>query len=452
MRKRLLLPLLIGTTCLPAVAAGDNGLDFDYQVSYEREALDGVTLGEDATEDRLVETDLELEFSLEYSLSDSTYLFFVGALVDETETLETLGEEIRVSGLERSQMGLAYLFGDRVQSTLVLGRSEFENTGERWQWWDEELDAIRLDSVYDDFELTVGLAEELARENTDDDGIDPELEDVRRLLVDLSWEFTDGHQLIFYYLDQRDDSSGYDVGDFEPVGREDESDADLTWTGLSYLGSLEIEDFASIELEGHLARVSGEETRYDFDDPAAGRVEVSERVTQDIDGAASGLFLSLVPARFDDWRLTLGRVRADGDGNPDDMDDDAFRQNDLQGESEVLGEVFQPELSNLVVDIVGLEWRIADGVELALYRYDYEQDELADEIRDAGIELDPNGLNRDLGHEIDLVLTVTARDGLELILTAGEFHAGGAFAASDPADDRSGEVAGFVKFEIGWEF
>ncbi len=452
MQMRRLLPVLLGMTMMPAVSATAGELDIDYQITYERASLEGVTLGDDAAEDRFTERDLEFEFALDYGFTQSLYLFFVGALIYETETVDDLGREDSVSGLERVQMGLGYLFGDTVQSELRIGRSEFESTGERWPWWDEELDALRLDSSYRDFEITLGLAEELAAENTDIDDIEPELEDVRRLLLNLGWEFADGQVLELYYLDQRDNSKSLEIGEFEDVERIDESDADLSWAGVSYRGLFELTPIGEFEVEWHWAQVRGDETLYEFEDPVGGRAEVSDRIEQDVAGSAGGLFVSLVPARFDDWRFTLGRVRGDGDDNPDDGDDDAFRQTGLEGESEVFGEAFQPELSNLVIDIVGIAWEVSDGVELAIYRYDYEQEELSEELRDAAIDLDPNGTSRKLGHEIDLVLTITPRDDIEVILTAAEFHAGSAFADPDPDSDRSGEVASYFKFEIAWEF
>ena len=132
--------------------------------------------------------------------------------------------------------------------------------------------------------------------------------------------------------------------------------------------------------------------------------------------------------------------------DPEDGRDRSFRQNGLQGDSESFGELYQPELSNLSVDIVGIAWELSNGVELALIRYDYEQRELAEEMRDVSIEVDTTGESRDLGSEIDLVLTVDARAGLELILTLAEFDPGRAYG------EYSGETSNLIKFELDFEF
>ena len=400
------------------------------------------------------EQDFEFEFAVEYGLNSHWYLFFAGALVDETETVETLGEKNELSGIERSEMGVGYLFGERVQSELKLGRSEFVSDSDWWLWWDEELDSVRIDSYYGDFESTLGLAQEVAVENTDDDFIDPELEDVRRLLLNLTWEFAAGHSLGFYYLDQEDNSNAYRVGELEDYERLDDEDADLTWTGISYLGEFEIESVGTLELEWHAARVNGDEILYEFDDtnPATSDAEVEERKKTDVSGSARGLRASFTPAAFDDWTLTVGRAWASGDRNPDDNHNESFRQTGLQGESDVFGQLFQPELSNIVIDLIGVSWTVSSDVEIALYHYGYEQDELADEMRDVAIDFDPNGNSKDLGREVDLVLTITPREHFEIIVTVAEFDPGAAYADPDPDADRSGEFANYFSFEIAYEF
>ncbi|MCP4980570.1 MAG: alginate export family protein [Gammaproteobacteria bacterium] len=446
--RNLLFILCVANLLWLTPASADDRDSFDYglQISIERSALDGLSLGDDPSEDRLVEEEYEIEFALEYQVNDDLYLFFTGALIDETETIETFGLEEDTSGLERKEIGVGYFFGKDFASHLRFGRTEFVSASEWWLWWDEELDAIRLDSSFRDFEATLGLAQELARESTDDDFIDPEIDDVKRILLSLAWEFADDQSLILYYLDQTDDSRSFLVGEFDDADELDEEDADLSWTGISYIAGFDIDSVGEFEVELHAARVSGDETVYEFDDPVAGRSEVVEREQHHVNGSAYGYLLSLTPDALDDWTLILGNARGSGDSNPDDSHLKSFRQSGLQGDSESFGELYQPELSNLEVDVIGIEWEIAEGVEVALLRYEYEQRKLADEMRNVSIELDPSGTSRDLGREIDLIVTIEAREGLELIITAAEFDAGKAYGAS------SRETSNFINFELGYEF
>lgn len=446
MRKPLFILYTVGFAWTTVAMAERDSFDYDFQVSYERSALDGRSLGDDATLDRLTEEDYEFEFALEYRVTNDFYLFFTGALIDENNTVETVGSEENVSGLERKTIGLGYFFGDDLVSHLRLGRTEFVNASEWWLWWDEELDAIRLDSNYGDFEATLGIAEELARESTGVDFIDPEFEDVRRLLFSLSWEFAEGQSLQLFYLDQVDNSAAFNVGEFEDNDRLDDEDADLDWVGISYLGDFDYEAIGEVDIELHAARVSGDETVYEFEDPVAGRAEVGERKRRKVSGNAYGLRLGWTPASLANWRFILGRAVGSGDNDLLDNRVESFRQTGLQGDSETLGELYQPELSNLVVDLFGIEWQVTDDVQLALLTYDYEQDALADEMRDVSIEFDLNGSSRDLGREVDMVVTIETREGLELVITAAEFDAGAAYG------DRDDETSSFIKFEIAYEF
>jgi len=464
MRNLLIVTFVAGLSCFAQSGAADNPIfEYEFALSLERNVLDNVGLGNDPTladpgedpvGDRVIEEDYEFEFALEYQVNDNLYFFFSGSLIDETETLEfnnsvnTRDSSEEVSGLERKEIGAGIYFGEEIDSELKIGRMEFASTSEWWLWWDEELDAISLESSYGNFEALLGIAEEQARETTDADFIDPEIDGIKRILASLSWEFAADQSLNFYYLDQADNSSSFTVGEFEDFDRIDEEDADLSWTGVSYLGGFDVDKVGEIEVELHLARVSGHETVYEFDDPdpVTDQSEIVEKERNRVTGSAHSYLVSWTPAALDDWSFIIGGARGEGDSNPGDNRDESFRQSGLQGDSESFGELYQPEVSNMAVRVLGVEWEVYEGIEIALLSYDYEQDEAADEIRDVSIEIDPSGLSRDLGKELDLVVTFEAYDGLELILVAAEFEAGKAYGIYE------GETSTYVSFELAYEF
>ena len=446
MRKLLSLCCALGMVNTPAAAEDISPFTYDFTLSLERSAWEGVTLGDDQSADRLVEEEYEFAIALEYQVSDALYLFFTGTLTDDREIVETAGTEEKIQGLERTLMGVGYYFGEQVNSELNIGRLEFLSASDWWIWWDEELDAIRLQSNYRAFDAMLALAEEQAPANTDEDFIDPEIDGVKRLLVSLAWELAESQSVILYYLDQRDDSGSFRVGDTEKFDRVDESDADLAWTGISYLADFDLESVGEIEIEIHTARVDGDETLYEFGDAESGRSEVEELEQRSVEGTARSFLVGWRPARLDELKLIVGRAQGDGDPDPDDDRDRSFRQTGLQGDSESFGEFYQPELSNLNVDLLGFSWEVSDGVELALLNYSYEQREPAEEMRDVVIANDTTGSSRNLGTETDLVLTVDARDHLEMILTLAEFRPGSAYG------EFSNETSSFIKFELDYEF
>lgn len=445
---------LIGITlfvaCLqwtPAGAADDfSDLYYQFTLSLEGTRLDNLSIGDDLEVDRLVTRDYELEMELEYSLRDSAYLFLNVSLIDETEEIEPLGERETESGLQRNEMGVAINFGETIPSQLKVGRIELVSSSEWWVWWDEELDAISLDSNYGPVSGMLAIAEEQARESTGADFIDPEMKDVQRVLASLSWTFAEDQSLILYYLDQQDGSSAFAEGGVADDEQLDEVDADLTWTGISYLGDFEVDAVGEIGIELHYARVGGNETLTEFEDPEGGLSEVDEIEKRRVSGSAQSYRLSWTPAGLDDWSFVVGGARGSGDSNPDDGRDESFQATGLQGDSEVFGELYQPEISNMAVQALGVTWELYPGYELALFGYDYRQLEASEDIRDVSIERDANGVDRDLGREIDLILVIGAVDNLELTLIAAEFEAGAAYGEGE------GERSRYFSLEMEYRF
>ena len=272
MRKLLFTIFIASLLSLTLASAGDYPLlETEFALDLERNELDNLSLGDDPDLDRLVEEDYEFEFNLVYTVNNNFYLFFGASLVDESETVEPVDIEEELSGIERKEMGLGLYFGEEIESELKIGRVDFVSASEWWLWWDEDVDSVSLESAYGNFETRFGIAEEQARESTDADFIDPEIDGIKLIIASLSWEFATDQSLNFYYLDQNDSSKSFDIGEFEDFDEIDEEDADLSWAGVSYLGGFDVDSVGEIEVELHVAKVYGDETVYEFDDPVGDR-------------------------------------------------------------------------------------------------------------------------------------------------------------------------------------
>jgi alginate production protein len=438
----------IGDLCLPLAARADEAslLYYEFTLNLKGSQLDNLSLGADPELDRLVTEEYELELDLEYSLSERSYLFLNASLYADRDTVKPIDERDSESGIARNQMGYARAFGEEQNFEAKAGRLEFVSSGEHWVWWDEDLDAISLEAQLGGFTGFLAIAEEVAPETTAYDYIDPVQKDVRRIMASLRWQFTDEQALILYYLDHTDNSSSYTNGESVDIDRIDETDADLSWSGISYLADFEGDTLGELQIELNYAQVRGHQTVYEFDDPEHGRAEVDGIDKQRVSGNAQSYYLQWTPAPIDDWTFVIGAARGSGDNDDADGRDESFRQTGLQGDSEVFGELYQPELSNMLVRTYGVVWYPRPNLEIALLGYDYEQVHASEDVRDVSIELDPNGIDRDLGREIDLVFTLQALDGLELILVAAEFEAGSAYGS------REGERSHYISIELDYSF
>jgi hypothetical protein len=92
-----------------------------------------------------------------------------------------------------------------------------------------------------------------------------------------------------------------------------------------------------------------------------------------------------------------------------------------------------PELSNMSIWYGGVGIRPTKKSSIDLVYHDYRQVEASDDIRDSDLDTDPNGMDKDLGREVDLVIGYQEIKNLNTELIVAYFWPGDAF--SDDADD-----------------
>ncbi len=111
--------------------------------------------------------------------------------------------------------------------------------------------------------------------------------------------------------------------------------------------------------------------------------------------------------------ITLAYAFGSGDGNAEDGKDKNFRQTGLQGNEGdfngvvdflYYGEVFDPELSNMSIITAGLGINPTEESSIDIIYHHYRQTKASAELRESAIEAEPDGVNKSLGNEIDLIL------------------------------------------------
>jgi len=140
--------------------------------------------------------------------------------------------------------------------------------------------------------------------------------------------------------------------------------------------------------------------------------------------------------------FTLGWAYGSGDDPDSATTDESFRQTGLErnkGKWEGVsnfhyyGELLDPELSNLTILTAGIGARVASRTSLDLVWHRYDQVEAAAFLRNASLETNPDGVQTNLGQEVDLVLGSKFLKGWDFAVTAGWFQPGEAFPNSDDA-------------------
>lgn len=119
-----------------------------------------------------------------------------------------------------------------------------------------------------------------------------------------------------------------------------------------------------------------------------------------------------------------------GDNNPGDDIDEGFRQSGLQGNSDSIngvskvnyyGELFDPELSNLMVLTAGVAIRPIKKGSIQFLYHDYIQHHASPDVRDASIRARPDGLSNRLGGELDFVFALKNIKRFDFTATLGMF-------------------------------
>lgn len=142
--------------------------------------------------------------------------------------------------------------------------------------------------------------------------------------------------------------------------------------------------------------------------------------------------------------ITLGYTFGSGDSDPDSGVDRNFRQTGLQGNEsdfngavdfKYYGELFDPELSNMLIFTAGAGINPTEDSSIDLVYHYYLQTEESDNLRDSGIDAEPNGESKGLGSEFDIIFGFEGiADRVSSALILGYFIPGDAFG---PEDDNA---------------
>lgn len=419
---------------------------FENEIEVLSHNLRNIALGQQPGDDQRI-SERELQLQLRYRSGQRVSGLGEVKLIDEQKVYDDARPNESESEIERGEtwVHFARLFGAGI--ALRVGRQNFAEP-RRW-WWDDDLDAARFYYKRDPIRLSVGIAEELARESSEDNFIDPDQDDVRRLFGQASWRLSDSLVLDAFYLGQRDDSSRHTVGSVIDAEREDESDADLRWAGLRAWGDFSLSSGAVLSYWVDAARVSGDEIVFEFEEESPGRSLVDSTRRQKVRGKAVDLGLIWAPVLWGNPTLTLSYARGSGDGNPDDDTDEEYRQTGLQDQDEEFrnyGELLRPELSNLSVHTLAIGLALRGRTRIGLGHHRFRQVDRAPFLRSARLETDPTGLDKDIGRENRVLLEIREWKKIEIDLAAAEFKAGRAFGTD--AGARAHVVFGEFTFKF----
>lgn len=423
----------------------------EYELAFTR--VRPQAIGDDAgSPDRLLlEQGLEVEAF--YSVGPALSMFVQLRAGMEEDLLGDTIDEVSERFVERGEM---WFYSERIAGSnlsLDLGRLHFEDD-RRW-WWDEDLDAVRVAYALDSFELAFAAASELGPSRSDLALVAPEDDGVRRLIAVSEWDWRPQHTLQLFLLHQTDHSPTDGPGQVVESGREDLSDARLTWLGARLIGGFALREMGILGYWFDSAYVTGSERVTELDALSGQRSAAVSLIDRDVRGWAVDAGLNwIMPLAFEP-RLVVGYALGSGDPTPEAGSDRAFRQSGLQANEAGFGGVerfphygvqLDPELSNLQVLTLGAGCSLLAASSLDLVYHGYRQVEPAPFLREARLETTLTGAERDVGEALDAVLALEEWERLEFELIISAFRAGRAFGAAEGTWSYGGFFALRVAF------
>ncbi len=397
--------------------------------------------------DDLLRFDQEFQLRWSYRYNDWISFLLEGKLIGEHQLYTGGGGRRSEFEPERGETWVRFdqLFGRDL--SVKLGRQNFEEP-RRW-WWDDDLDAASMRYRGDSWFFELGAGRELPRKSLREDFSDPENEGVVRGLARANWRYLKNHGLDLFFLHHNDQSRTPSVGSLVKADREDDSDAKLWWSGIRASGSEPAAAYGELSYWADTALVLGKETFLEFDSAPGNRQVVTSRKRRRVRGWALDLgvrWASQLPA---EPLFTLGYAVGSGDKKSETGPDRAFRQTGLQSSDEefrIYGELLQPELSNLSIPVVAVQFPIFSRsyIEFA-YRH-FRQVHAAPFVRDGRIDADPTGIKKNIGQEWMLYSLIKQWKNIEIELAGAAFRSGNAYGA------LSGKMAYSFFTQLTYEF
>ncbi|MDH4653611.1 alginate export family protein [Pseudomonas sp. JS3066] len=298
---------------------------------------------------------------------------------------------------------------------MRFGRQRLRNDDSLWR--DTNIEALNWTFDTTLLRAHLGLAERFSEYRTDIDELAPEDEDRLHVYGDIASQWTPGHWvgLNVHY--------SHDDGDLRSPGEEvDELDkdttGDLTWIGLQ--ANSDAFNWRNEQTFNYWASViwlDGDRDQLLTTSGPGGQPIATGKQSADVSawGTDLGVRFRLDP----NWQAGVAYARGSGGG---DDGDENFQQTGLESNRNSFtgtrsrvhrfGEAFRGELSNLQVATLFGSWQLRDEYDASLVYHRFWRADGDQPVGDSGINAALTSDDKDIGQEVDLVLTKYFKEGL----------------------------------------
>ncbi|AYC31884.1 alginate export family protein [Pseudomonas cavernae] len=298
---------------------------------------------------------------------------------------------------------------------LRLGRQRLRSDDGMWR--DTNIEALNWSFDTTLLRAHLGVAERFSEYRTDIDELAPEDEDRLHLFGDIASQWTPGHWVGLNAHHSRDDGDLKNPG--EVVDELDKtSTGDLTWFGLqANSDAYNPRNTQPLNYWASATWLSGDRDRLTSTTVGNQRIATGQQ-SGDVNawGTDLGLRLRLDPS----WQVGAAYARGSGGGGNDGGEN--FQQTGLESNRSTytgtrsrvhrFGEAFRGELSNLQAATLFGSWQLQDEYDASLVYHRFWRVDGDQPIGDSGITAAMPNDDKDVGQEVDVVVTKYFKQGL----------------------------------------
>jgi alginate production protein len=423
-------PLIIPIGELPFELTG--GWEFTDQ---QRKNFD--TDASRARDRRVREHEVKLEARTRLTPTTEVLLQIKG-LHERQRTQGTAGRKVDES-IERGQAWVRFSRLGGSPWSLQVGRIAMIDR--RSWWWDDDLDAVRVQYAGDRFLLDAAVARELGPNSSAQSSLPGDARGITRGMVQASWLPVQRHRLDAFFYDERDRSgtpAGTSVVDNED--RTDPVDRNARWIGARAIGEWRWDPLVRLAYWVDTAVLRGREHTTSYDEDDSGRFTAGATRSARLRGKAYDLGMTLSAP---EWPLrpfvTVAKARGDAGFRQTGLQENKARRGGVK-RWQSYGELLRPELSNLNVDTFGAGVRFLARSSFEVHTHRYRQLRASSTLHGSRLSSDPQGTSPDIGRGVDVMLALREWRHIDVFVVVSRFLPGAAFDAGERSRARSIEL------------
>ncbi len=337
--------------------------------------------------------------------------------------------------------------------TLLIGRKQFRD-GRAW-WYSNQLDVVQAKYSTTLLKADISYGGRLVDERVITESENIGFEDSEFLIAHFDYHYYYQHHFQGFMVYQNDDFSNNQIGSVLNVNSTLKPELDLLWLGFRFNGLFSLTDKSKLSYWFDVSAVNGSEREFVTSSISSAQDEIASIRDIDVSAGYALDFGGVWKTADDNWGFAANYAFGSGDSSADNRQSSyrqpsvAINKGSLFGDQRyrIYGELLRPELSNLQLLSFSMGRKINPSFWLHITYFNYRQVQADKELRASNLVISPNGENKNIGDEVDVVFAGSWSRNIDTQFILSGFRSGSAF--NDLVDSRSA-YKGVFQLRLNW--